>query len=79
MYLLVLFCPVLPLTSPPHPNTSHPNTVPFPYPEAGAVRVGPDEAEAIARNILAPYSKSYDGRGVPSHEVLRRRGGKTGV
>lgn len=42
------------------------------YPEAGTICVGPDEAEAIARNILAPHSKSNDGRGVPGQEILGR-------
>lgn len=43
---------------------------PFPYPEAGAVRVGPNEAETIAGNVLAPHSKCDDGGGVPGQEVL---------
>lgn len=47
-----------------------PSTAPLPYPEAGAVRVGPDEAETIARNILASHSKSDDGGGIPGQEVL---------
>lgn len=49
-------------TMPPHlPQSSRALT---PYPKAGTVRVGPNEAEAIARNILAPHSKSNDGGGV---------------
>lgn len=47
-----------------------PTPAPGPHPEAGAVRVGPNEAETIARNILASHSKSDDGGGVPGQEVL---------
>ena len=43
---------------------------PLPYPEAGTVRVGPNEAETIAGNVLAPHSKCDDGGGVPGQEVL---------
>lgn len=52
------------------PPNSHASRALAPYPEAGTVCVGPDEAEAIARNILASHSKSDYGGGVPGQEVL---------
>lgn len=62
MYLLALFCPV--------PGPAHLSTAPVAHPKAGAVRVGTNEAETIARNILASHSKGDDGGGVPGQEVL---------
>lgn len=54
----------------PHPCSNHTLPSGSPHPEARAVRVGPDEAEAIAGNILAPHCKSDDGGRVPGEEVL---------
>lgn len=53
-----------PLMPPPSQNS------PVPHPEAGAVCVGPNEAETVARNILASHSKGDDGGGVPGQKVL---------
>lgn len=55
LYFLDLFILTAPSTS------LQSNQVLTPYPEAGTVRVGTNEAEAIARNILTPHSKSNDG------------------
>lgn len=62
--------------SPPPPHAyPHLSTAWVPYPKAGAVRVGANEAETIARNILASHSKSDDGGGIPGQEVLGGRRG----